>query len=226
MRRLGRSSGFAVRPGSSFGSDKARRRFEREIELAARLEHPNIARVYDSGTHHGAYYYAMELIDGLPLDRYVAQKQLSQRDILGLMRRKCPAAFLLVDETYREATYADMPDIPTAVKLDPQIVSVASLSKCHGAPGLRLGWAIARNVALREHLVRAKFNTVVSCSPLDEALALRGLARRTSILHLRRRHLAAGLTLTEEWARRNRELIEWLRPDAGALSCDSRGTSP
>jgi aspartate/methionine/tyrosine aminotransferase len=140
-------------------------------------------------------------------------------DILGLMRRKCPAAFLLVDETYREATYADMPDIPTAVKLDPQIVSVASLSKCHGAPGLRLGWAIARNVTLCEHLVRAKFNTVVSCSPLDEALALRVLARRTSILDLRRRHLAAGLALTEEWARRNRELIEWLRPDAGALSC-------
>src|SRR5690242_1213703 len=31
------------------GSEKARARLEREIELAARLEHSNIARVYDSG---------------------------------------------------------------------------------------------------------------------------------------------------------------------------------
>jgi len=39
-------------------------RFEREVELTARLSHPNIARIYDSGIHQGLYYYAMELIDG------------------------------------------------------------------------------------------------------------------------------------------------------------------
>jgi len=140
-------------------------------------------------------------------------------DIVALMRRKSPAAFLLVDETYREATYGDAPAIESALQLHPKVVSVASLSKCHGAPGLRLGWAIARDPTLREQLVLAKFNTVVSCSPLDEALALRVLERRASILGTRRRHLAAGLALTEDWAHRNQELIEWVRPDAGALSC-------
>ncbi|MEO0514894.1 MAG: hypothetical protein AAF086_06315 [Planctomycetota bacterium] len=33
---------------AAFGSDTARLRFQREVELAARLEHPFIARVYDS----------------------------------------------------------------------------------------------------------------------------------------------------------------------------------
>jgi serine/threonine protein kinase len=62
-------------------------RFEREIELAARLEHPHIARVYDSGTHDGVRYYAMQLVDGLPLDEYVARHDLDRRARLELMRK-------------------------------------------------------------------------------------------------------------------------------------------
>jgi len=75
----------------AFGSDKARLRFEREVEVAARLEHPHIARVYDSGLRHGVYYYAMELIEGLPLDDYAEQNHLDRRQILELMRLVCQA---------------------------------------------------------------------------------------------------------------------------------------
>src|SRR5881227_3246247 len=44
-----------------------RARFEREAELAKRLVHPNIARVYESGTEAGELYIAMELIAGIDL---------------------------------------------------------------------------------------------------------------------------------------------------------------
>jgi len=65
------------------GSERARQWFEREVRLAASLQHPNIARVYDSGLHHGVYYYAMQLIDGgQPLDKYVKDHRLNQRQIL------------------------------------------------------------------------------------------------------------------------------------------------
>jgi non-specific serine/threonine protein kinase/serine/threonine-protein kinase len=77
--------------GTAFGSEKARIRFEREVELAARLEHPHIARVYDSGLRHGVYYYAMELVSGLPLDQYVRHGKLDQRKTLSLMRTVCQA---------------------------------------------------------------------------------------------------------------------------------------
>ncbi|MFW6107585.1 MAG: WD40 repeat domain-containing serine/threonine protein kinase [bacterium] len=76
---------------AAFGSEKARVRFEREVELTARLEHPHIARVYDSGLRRGFYYYAMELVDGVPLDRYVREKELGDRAILELMRAVCRA---------------------------------------------------------------------------------------------------------------------------------------
>ena len=66
-------------------------RFEREVELAARLEHPHIARVYDSGRHEGIQYYAMELVDGLPLDEYVQQHRPTRRELLRLMQQVAAA---------------------------------------------------------------------------------------------------------------------------------------
>jgi len=77
--------------GRVFASRRARARFEREVKLAARLEHPHIARVYDSGLHRGVYYYAMEWIGGVHLDKYVDHHHLRRRDTLGLMRTVCRA---------------------------------------------------------------------------------------------------------------------------------------
>ena len=74
-----------------FVTDKARHRFEREVELAARLEHPNIARVYDSGLHRGGYFYAMEMISGRDLDEYVEANKLTRPDILALLQTVCLA---------------------------------------------------------------------------------------------------------------------------------------
>ena len=72
-------------------SKKALVRFEREIALAARLKHPHVARIVDSGVHRGLYYYAMDLIEGTHLDKYVQQSELSHRQILELMRVICEA---------------------------------------------------------------------------------------------------------------------------------------
>jgi aspartate/methionine/tyrosine aminotransferase len=141
------------------------------------------------------------------------------RDIATLMADLCPDAFLIIDETYREAVYGDKTIAPSAISLGPKIVSCASLSKCHGAPGLRIGWAITRDAALREQLMLGKFNTVISCSPLDEALALRVLGGRDRIIGERRRHLAEGLACVGAWAESNSAYVEWIRPDAGALCC-------
>ncbi len=76
---------------ASFGSQRARLRFEREVDLTARLEHPHIARVYDGGERAGICYYAMEFIDGVPLDQFVREQKLSRRQILELMKTICEA---------------------------------------------------------------------------------------------------------------------------------------
>jgi tetratricopeptide (TPR) repeat protein len=72
-------------------SEQARLRFDREVELTARLEHPHIARVYDSGLRHGHFFYAMELIEGVPITQYCDQKQLGTRQRLDLFVQVCEA---------------------------------------------------------------------------------------------------------------------------------------
>jgi serine/threonine protein kinase len=62
----------AIKLISAERSPGMQERFEQEVQLMARMSHPNIVTVYDYGrTAAGTFYYAMELLDGLDLERLV-----------------------------------------------------------------------------------------------------------------------------------------------------------
>ena len=68
------------------------RRFRRERQLLARLDHPNIARLLDGGaTDDGLPYIVMEYVDGAPITEYCRQKALSPEQKLRLFLRLCHA---------------------------------------------------------------------------------------------------------------------------------------
>lgn len=74
-----------------FASDSTRRRFEREVSLAAQLKHPNIIPIYDSGIAEGRMYYAMEHIYGASLQDYLREHELDVRGKLRLFIKICAA---------------------------------------------------------------------------------------------------------------------------------------
>jgi eukaryotic-like serine/threonine-protein kinase len=72
---------------------EVQRRFRREQQILALLEHPNICRLIDGGvTADGRLYIAMPYLDGaLPLTRYAAQRALPLPERLALLRTVCAA---------------------------------------------------------------------------------------------------------------------------------------
>lgn len=69
-------------------------RFERERELLARMQHDGITKVFDCGaTRDGRPWFAMELVRGVPLDRYCQQRRLSLNARIGLLARICDAVW-------------------------------------------------------------------------------------------------------------------------------------
>lgn len=74
-----------------FASEAARKRFEREIELAAQLRHANIIPIYDSGRSSGRMYYAMEYVHGRPLIEYVRTSGCNVNEKLRLYLKICSA---------------------------------------------------------------------------------------------------------------------------------------
>jgi hypothetical protein len=68
-------------------------RFEREVQLTARLTHPNTITIFDYGrTEDNVFYYAMELLDGATLQRIVALGgALSEGRVVRILAMACGA---------------------------------------------------------------------------------------------------------------------------------------
>ena len=67
-------------------------RFQREIRLAARLQHPHILTVYDSGEDAGQLWFTMPFVEGETLrDRLTREKQLPVEDALRITREAADA---------------------------------------------------------------------------------------------------------------------------------------
>ncbi len=71
------------------------RRFGHERQILAKLDHPNIAKLFDGGTTGDEMpYFVMEYVEGEPIDRYCEQRGLGVRQRLELFRKVCSAVHL------------------------------------------------------------------------------------------------------------------------------------
>jgi len=123
-------------------------------------------------------------------------------------------AVLLVDETYRDLTHGT--PLPLAATLSPRAISVSSMSKAYGLPGLRIGWAICRDPVLSETLLAAKEQIVICGATIDEAIAGRVLVERERILPPILDDLRARLEIVRIWMSGQRT-FEWIEPSGGVV---------
>lgn len=140
---------------------------------------------------------------------------LSESDIkeaAGIAERAgCP---LLVDETYRDMAF-DGP-APLAASISPSAISVSSLSKTYGLPGIRVGWIISKNAALMETFLAAKEQIVICGSALDERAAVALMRRKKEFQSAALAHIKRAFGATRDWMASQNDL-EWVEPCGGVV---------
>ncbi len=133
--------------------------------------------------------------------------------LVGLAERA--EAILLVDETYRDLTHTG-DRIPLAATLSPNVVSVSSMSKAYGLPGIRIGWAITTDPEMHETLLAAKEQVVICGSTIDEHIAGRVLTERKRVLPPIMDDVRAKLDVVDTWMA-GQDTFEWIRPSGGVV---------
>ena len=133
------------------------------------------------------------------------------RAIIGMVEDA--GAWLLLDETYRELS--DDPP-PPAVTLSERVLSVSSLSKTYGVPGIRIGWALCRDPNLMETLLAAKEQIALAHSVVDETIARVIMERREGLLPGVRTLVRDHRQLVATWMA-GEPLLEWVEPRGGVV---------
>ncbi len=78
--------------GGADAAEESRRRFQREIELLAKLRHPNIVSIFEAGvTGEGRHFFVMDFLEGESLDQFVSARRLTTTDTLELFATVCDA---------------------------------------------------------------------------------------------------------------------------------------
>lgn len=123
---------------------------------------------------------------------------------------------LLVDETYRELCMQGHP-AAYAASIDQNILSVTSLSKAYGVPGIRVGWVICKDRRLMDQLLAAKEQIIICGSVADEAIALEVLRQRNALMDKHLSMAKVNLQTLREWMLKQ-AYLEWVEPEGGVVA--------
>lgn len=125
---------------------------------------------------------------------------------------------LFCDEMYRGLELFGRTPLPSACERAASAVVLAGLSKSHGLPGLRAGWLIIRDPALRARVLNWKFYTSICPPAPSEFLALAALRAHAAITARNRRLIADNLTLAAPFFARHADRFTWRPPLAGSVA--------
>ncbi len=193
---LARSTGAEV--------DEWRRRYEdgwaHDLDALERSLRPNTRLVYVNQPHNPT---------GTLIDRATFERVSELARSRGIV--------LFSDEVYRELEHDPRDRLPAACDLDEHAVSLGSISKSYGLPGLRLGWLVTRDAAIREAIMRMKDYTTICSSAPSEVLTALALRNRQVLLDRNLELVARNLLLLDGFFERHAETFEWVRPTASPI---------
>lgn len=123
--------------------------------------------------------------------------------------------WLLVDETYREMSFGKV--LPVAAALSKKAISVSSLSKTYGLPGIRMGWLITQDQKSMEMFLAAKEQIFICNSLVDEEIAFQFYRKKESFYPKIQAAIRSKFGILKEWFGRQ-DFLEWVEPSGGCVA--------
>ena len=145
-----------------------------------------------------------------PTGTMISEDQLQQ--IIKIVEKS--NAYLLVDETYRDMSFQYK--LPIAASLSNKVISVSSLSKSYGLPGIRIGWLITQNKDLQELFLAAKEQIFICGSVVDEEIAFRYLAKRNEFFPAIKKDMIEKFEIVKTWMNQQ-NVFDWIEPTGGVV---------
>jgi aspartate/methionine/tyrosine aminotransferase len=123
--------------------------------------------------------------------------------------------YLMFDETYRELAFGDR--LPGAASLSPKVISISSMSKCYGLPGIRIGWLATKAQAILDAALAIREQVSITNGAISEEIAVQVLERKDEFIERARRHVAANYAVVQSWIG-GRTDLDWIAPEAGVVT--------
>ena len=123
-------------------------------------------------------------------------------------------AYLLVDETYRDMSFKYK--LPIAASISDRVISVSSLSKSYGLPGIRIGWLTTQNKFLQELFLAAKEQIFICGSSVDEEIAYRYMAKRNDFFPAIKKDMLEKFEIVKAWMQ-TQKYFDWIEPSGGVV---------
>jgi aspartate/methionine/tyrosine aminotransferase len=134
------------------------------------------------------------------------------KKIIALVEKK--NTWLLFDETYREMSFGKK--LPVAASLSERVISIGSMSKSFGLPGIRIGWAICQHQKMMETLLAAKEQILITNSVIDEEIAYRYLLRKEELFSPVQATIQQNFIRLKKFMQ-TQNLLEWVEPQGGCI---------
>jgi aspartate/methionine/tyrosine aminotransferase len=171
-----------------------------DTEALERLVRPNTKSIYINSPHN-------------PTGTQMAAETFER--VLEIAREG--SIVLLSDEVYRGLEHDPAARLPAACERYERAISVGTVSKAHGLPGLRIGWLACRDSGLLGAIRELKLYTTICSSAPSELLVALALRHQDEIVERNRRLVLENLPLVDDLIARRSELFSWHRPSAGPI---------
>jgi aspartate/methionine/tyrosine aminotransferase len=131
------------------------------------------------------------------------------------------------DEVYRELEHDPAQRLPAACDLYERAVSLSSMSKTYGLPGLRLAWLTSRDHEILHKCLEFKYYTTICSSAPSEFLTALALRHREKLVKRNREIVLRNLALLDDFISNRKQLFSWTKPNASPIGfVEYKGNQP